>query len=193
MSPRRLPIHLFPSRCSSAGARLSPAEWVRRLETQSCLYCGTDEHFVPTCPFKRPSSFVGVGTLVGLKYNCSSRPPLHATLLWSDQAKSLQVLIDSGADVSLMDVTLVYDLGIPTQPLSIPMGATALNERSTTGSLPSTYECWGTTTRRSNSCWLSRCRFPWYWDSLGSSDTIPTLTLLLVPLWAGASPATLIA
>lgn len=61
--------------------------------------------------------------------NCSShltRPPVYATLLWSDQSKSLEVLIDSGANVSLMDVTLVSELGIPIQPSSIPMGGVIL-------------------------------------------------------------------
>jgi hypothetical protein len=57
-------------------------------------------------------------------------PPLHATLLWGDQSKSLQILIDSGADMSLMDATLASELGIPTQPLSIPMDVRALDERS---------------------------------------------------------------
>jgi hypothetical protein len=47
-----------------------------------------------------------------------------------DQSKSLQVLIDSGANVSLMDVTLAIELGIPTQLFSIPMGVRALDGRS---------------------------------------------------------------
>ena len=67
---------------------------------------------------------------MGLIDNCSSPPtrsPLHATLLWGDQSKSLLVLIDSGANVSLMDVTLASELGIPSQPLSIPMGVRALD------------------------------------------------------------------
>ena len=70
---------------------------------------------------------------MGLKDDCFSpltRPTLYATLLWGDQSKSLQVLIDSGADVSLMDVTLASELGIPTQPLSIPMGVRVLDARS---------------------------------------------------------------
>lgn len=35
--------------------RLPPAKCVRRLNTQSCLYCSTVSHYVSTCPFKRPS------------------------------------------------------------------------------------------------------------------------------------------
>jgi hypothetical protein len=91
---------------------------------------------------------------VGLKDNWSSlltHPPLHATLLWGDQSKSLQVLINSGANVSLMDVALASDLGIPTQPLPIPMGVRALDGHSigqvTHQTTPSTYECRGITAR----------------------------------------------
>jgi hypothetical protein len=55
------------------------------------------------------------------------RTRLHATLLWGDQSKSLRVFIDSGADESFMDATLVLELGIPTQPLSVPMDVRALD------------------------------------------------------------------
>jgi hypothetical protein len=70
---------------------------------------------------------------VGPKDNLASsstRPPLHATLRWVDQSKSLQILIDSGVDMRLMDVTLASKLGIPTPPLSFPMNVRALNGRS---------------------------------------------------------------
>jgi hypothetical protein len=50
--------------------------------------------------------------------------------MWGDQSKSLQVLIDSGADESFMDATLVSELSIPTQLLSVPMDARALDGRS---------------------------------------------------------------
>ncbi|XP_031645069.1 cathepsin L1-like [Oncorhynchus kisutch] len=41
-------------------------------------------------------------------------------------SKSLRVLVDSGADESFMDTTLVSELGIPIQPLSIPMDTGSL-------------------------------------------------------------------
>jgi hypothetical protein len=53
-----------------------------------------------------------------------TRTPLHAILLLGDRSKSLWVLIDSGADDSFMDSTLVSELGISTQPLFIPMDVT---------------------------------------------------------------------
>ena len=51
-------------------------------------------------------------------------------LLWVDQSKSCRVLIDSGADESFMDATLVSELGISTQLLSVPMDARALDGRT---------------------------------------------------------------
>ena len=40
------------------------------------------------------------------------------------------MLIDSGADECLMDATIALELGIPTQPLSVPMDGRALDSRS---------------------------------------------------------------
>jgi hypothetical protein len=54
-----------------------------------------------------------------------TRTNFHAILLWGNQSKSLWVLIDSGADESFMNVTLASELGMPTQPLSIPMDVRA--------------------------------------------------------------------
>ena len=67
---------------------------------------------------------------MGLKDNFASPPThLHATLLLGDQSKSLQTIIDSAADMSLMDDTLVSELRIPTQPLSITMNVRVLDGR----------------------------------------------------------------
>ena len=60
----------------------------------------------------------------------TTRNPLYATLLWGEQCKSIRVLIDSGVDESFMDTTLVSELGISTQPLSILMDVRALDGRS---------------------------------------------------------------
>jgi hypothetical protein len=68
-----------------------------------------------------------MSTLVGLKDHFASpltRTLLHATMLWGDQSNSFQILIDSGADISLIYVTLASEMGIPTQPLSISMYVT---------------------------------------------------------------------
>jgi hypothetical protein len=71
------------------------------------------------------SRYEYAGTLVG-----HIRTPLHAILLWGNWSKSLLVFIDSGPKHSFMNATLVSELGIPTQTLSIPMHVRALDERS---------------------------------------------------------------
>ncbi|KAM9561826.1 uncharacterized protein ACWYII_025626 [Salvelinus alpinus] len=50
-------------------------------------------------------------------------------MLWGDRSKSLRVLMNSGANESFMD-TLVSELGISTQLLSVPMNARGLDGRS---------------------------------------------------------------
>lgn len=86
--------------------------------------------FIATCPIRKPLSLVGTSTIVS--QTGSSLIPITRTplVLWGDQSKFLQVLIDSGADENLMDATIASVLGIPTQPLSVPMDARALNGRS---------------------------------------------------------------
>jgi hypothetical protein len=83
---------------------------------------------------KRPGSPLGAGTLVGNMENFSSpltRTTFHAILLWGKQSKFLWVLIDSGTNERFMDATLTSELGIPTQPFSIPMDVSVLDGRST--------------------------------------------------------------
>ena len=36
-------------------ARLSPSECLRRLSSNSCLYCGTTGYYIATCPVKKQS------------------------------------------------------------------------------------------------------------------------------------------
>ena len=110
-------------------ARLSPRECSCRLSINCCLYCGAVGQYIATCPVKRPEALVGASTLVSLTGNplCPiTQTPFYVGLLWGDQSKSLWVLIASGADESFMDATLVSELSIPTQLLSVPMDARAL-------------------------------------------------------------------
>ena len=69
-------------------------------------------------------------SLTGNPLSPITRTPFYVILLWGDQSKSLQVLIDSGADESFMDATLVSELVITTQLLSVPMDGRALDGRS---------------------------------------------------------------
>lgn len=61
----------------------------------------------------------------------SSRPrtQLHATICWRDQTLELLALIDSGADKSFLDTTLVKQLGLPTELLEEPLEASTLDGR----------------------------------------------------------------
>jgi hypothetical protein len=115
-------------------ARLSPAESLRKLNTQSCLYCGATEHFLATCPLKTQAHQVDTSTLMshtGSFPSLIAHTPLHATLFWGERSKSLRLLIDSGANEGFMDATLVLELGIPTHTISTPMDVKALDGQST--------------------------------------------------------------
>uniref|UniRef100_A0A674NAP1 CCHC-type domain-containing protein n=1 Tax=Takifugu rubripes TaxID=31033 RepID=A0A674NAP1_TAKRU len=72
---------------------LSRQEREQRLRDQLCLYCGNNGHFIQACPV-RPKG-----------------PAHHNT------TASSPVLIDSGADESLMDFSLARQAGIPLVPL----------------------------------------------------------------------------
>ncbi|KAJ8374999.1 hypothetical protein SKAU_G00055790 [Synaphobranchus kaupii] len=50
-----------------------------------------------------------------------------ATLLWRDKTLSSSALIDSGADASFMDITFARRAGIPTERLTSPISALALD------------------------------------------------------------------
>ncbi|KAJ8350818.1 hypothetical protein SKAU_G00259480 [Synaphobranchus kaupii] len=52
-----------------------------------------------------------------------------ATLLWRDKTLSSSALIDSGADASFMDITFARRAGIPTERLTSPISALALDGR----------------------------------------------------------------
>lgn len=56
-----------------------------------------------------------------------SRMQLHATLSLHTQSLSLLALVDSGADESFLDTSVVSQLGISLEPLDFPIQANALN------------------------------------------------------------------
>ena len=158
-------------------ARLSPEECLCRLNSKGCLYCGTSGHYIFPC--KTSGSSVGMNTLKGHTGSLPSpitRIPLHAILLWGDRSKFLRVLMHSGADGSFMDATLVSDLVISTQHLSIPMDARAFDGHlagSLTVRFPSTCECQVNTVSPCSFCSLSLLTYPWFWDCHGSRGTTP--------------------
>uniref|UniRef100_A0A8D0CYT6 Gypsy retrotransposon integrase-like protein 1 n=1 Tax=Sander lucioperca TaxID=283035 RepID=A0A8D0CYT6_SANLU len=61
--------------------------------------------------------------------NCSSRPLFSVTVASKGISRPLEVMVDSGADVSLMDISLARELGLCSIPLPVPLRATALDGR----------------------------------------------------------------
>ncbi|KAJ8346477.1 hypothetical protein SKAU_G00278780 [Synaphobranchus kaupii] len=114
---------------------VNPEERQRRLRTRSCFYCGKPGHQIASCPI-RPK---GMGSPVKLGVLTSPIIPNHAaqdrlmfkaTLLWRDKTVTSSALIDSGADASFMDITFARRAGIPTERLTSPISALALDGRS---------------------------------------------------------------
>lgn len=83
---------------------------------------------LPTTSGKRGGSAV-VGEILLSQTVCDSpsRSRLDASLLWQNQTLPLLALIDSGADESFLDSSVVAQLAIDTVPLDLPIDASALN------------------------------------------------------------------
>ena len=102
--------------------RLSPEERQRRMREGRCLYCGELRHLIATCP---------VRTTWVPRRTTPSTPT--ARVLTSVQVKhhtvtiSMEALIDSGADESLLDWGLAKKLGLETKILERPVKASSLN------------------------------------------------------------------
>ncbi|KAJ8369826.1 hypothetical protein SKAU_G00098540 [Synaphobranchus kaupii] len=111
---------------------VNPEERQRRLRTRSCFYCGKPGHQIASCPIrpKRMGSPVKLGVLTSPiipNHAAQDRLMFKATLLWKDKTVSSSALIDSGADASFMDITFARRAGIPTERLTSPISALALD------------------------------------------------------------------
>jgi len=80
---------------------------------------------------KRPGSPVIQRALVNhtTNFEMPSRPQLQAQLCYTGEPHTVTVLIDSGADVNLLDITFASQLEIGQGPLLISIHATALDGR----------------------------------------------------------------
>ena len=100
-------------------ARLSQEERQKRRQEGRCFYCGETGNLVSVCPAKRTR---------GVSSNQVAKTAVRAlTQVKLNSQFELDVLIDSGADESLMDWNLAKKLNIDCEPLTNPIRARSLN------------------------------------------------------------------
>ena len=99
-------------------AWLTPEERRRRQQEGRCFYCRETNHLVAACPTKRPKV---VSQLTDPNHVPRNLMPIKVK--HHDTTMSLGVLIDSGADESLMDWDLAQKLKLNTEQLSKPLKA----------------------------------------------------------------------
>ncbi|TWW55636.1 Retrovirus-related Pol polyprotein from transposon opus [Takifugu flavidus] len=133
------PAHSFPRAeeepMQIGRSRLSPQEWEQRLRDQLCLYCGKRGHFIKACPVRPKGSCSPVGGVLVSRAVIPQPTEQHnrlfpATLSWDKESIPVSVLIDSGADESLMDFSLARQAGVPLVPLDRSLSPHAIDGRS---------------------------------------------------------------
>uniref|UniRef100_A0A8C7WWZ3 Gypsy retrotransposon integrase-like protein 1 n=1 Tax=Oryzias sinensis TaxID=183150 RepID=A0A8C7WWZ3_9TELE len=105
-------------------ARLSAVERQRRQREGRCFFCGELGHLVPFCPMKNSARVSHIAT-----EGRPTRSLTHLEVTHRGVTTSLTALIDSGADVSLMDWMLAEDLGLEPRPLHSPVRVCGLHGR----------------------------------------------------------------
>ena len=100
-------------------ARLSQEERQKRRQEGRCFYCGETGHLVSSCPAKR-TPVVSSNQVAKTAVRVLTQVKLNSQF-------DMDVLIDSGADESLMDWNLAKKLHIDCEPLARPIRARSLN------------------------------------------------------------------
>ena len=100
-------------------ARLSQDERQKRRQEGRCFYCGETGHLVSSCPVKKTPR-VSSNQIAKSAVRMLTRVQL-------DSKWDMDVLVDSGADESLMDWNLAEKLHIDCEPLARPIRARSLN------------------------------------------------------------------
>ncbi|XP_061136628.1 uncharacterized protein LOC133155378 [Syngnathus typhle] len=103
-------------------AKVSAEEKQRRYREGRCYYCGARGHLVVSCPERKTMK---VSAFSGSQQKGRSLP--IGALTCSGKSLQLGVLIDSGADESLIDWAFARQLGVRTEPLAKTVKAKALN------------------------------------------------------------------
>ncbi|RVE68626.1 hypothetical protein OJAV_G00093590 [Oryzias javanicus] len=131
-NPRRFSADPHPSVAADSGeepmqvgrTRLSAEERQRRLQEGRCFYCGELGHPVFSCPEKRAATVSQISATDGRTWSLTSVMVTH-----HGSSTALVALIDSGADVSLMDWKLAVGLGLKPRPLDRTIQARGLHGR----------------------------------------------------------------
>ena len=99
--------------------RLTQEECQKRRQEGRCFYCGGTGHLVSSCPAKKAP---------GMSSNMVSKTTVRfLTKVKLNSQYDMEVMIDSGADKSLMDWNLARKLQIDCEPLARPIRARSLN------------------------------------------------------------------
>ena len=100
-------------------ARLTPEECQKQQREGRCFYCGDPGHLVSSCPAKKTPA---------VSSNQVSKTNFHTlTQVTLNSLHVMEVMIDSGADESLMDWGLANKSQIDSDPLARPIRAHSLN------------------------------------------------------------------
>lgn len=102
---------------------LTPAEQQRCMWDQLCLYCAQRGHYVSHCteaPRGWGSPVVGRTEVSRISSPSTLRVQIQGRIYHHDHSVPNKVLVDSGADESLIDSDFVNSHGLPTYELVTP-------------------------------------------------------------------------
>ena len=102
-------------------ARLTLEERQKRQQEGRCFYCGNPGHLISSCPAKKKPS-VSSNQVSKTKFRTLTPVILNSL-------HEMKVMIDSGADESLMDWALAHKLQLASEPLITPIRARSLNSK----------------------------------------------------------------
>uniref|UniRef100_A0A3B3I1F8 CCHC-type domain-containing protein n=1 Tax=Oryzias latipes TaxID=8090 RepID=A0A3B3I1F8_ORYLA len=117
----------FPDEPMQIGhSKLSPEERIKRRNEGLCFYCGDASHIVSHCPSRLNPSLSDRSR--GDLPEKTSKPFLFMPVKFPrpNHVHEFYALIDSGAEHSLIDSSLVHQLGLPVESLDTPVKAAGL-------------------------------------------------------------------
>ncbi len=89
---------------------LTRTEYVQRLATGLCLYCGASGHFIQKCPSRPPRPAVST---LHIEPEISILPLMTVQLLTPHHSVTVSTLVDSGSSGNFISQTLLKHLDLP--------------------------------------------------------------------------------